>query len=95
MEPAWWGHDPRSVAPDGSFWAGWMPADGDDGWPDGCDGLSRFDGLTPVRYLPGMRVSGMDIAADGSVWLTAVDEADEERLASRYVVTSDAVAAAE
>ena len=96
MLPGGWGAEPHAIAPDGSFWQGWGMSDGS------CEGVSRFDGQTWVRYLPGMCVSwlgGMDIAPDGSVWVHARErEAGEDRFSGSghlYVITPEASAARE
>jgi hypothetical protein len=76
MLPGGWFVAPYAVAPDGSFWAGW-PVRPEEGWGQG---VSRFDGRTWLRYLPGMYVhwlGGMDIAPDGSVWALASEGATE------------------
>ena len=95
MLPGGWFAAPYAVAPDGSFWAGWPNRSEE----DSCQGVSRFDGRTWVRYLPGMCVfwlGGMDIAPDGSVWALAGEGSgadDEPR--HLYVITPEAVAGAE
>jgi hypothetical protein len=53
-----------------------------------CDGLARFDGQTLDRFLPGQCIS-MDIAADGSAWVLA----DEDASTDLYVITPEAVMA--
>ena len=96
------------AAPDGSLWASlWQHGpDGDDPPEAGlwtgeqrgerdrydprCDGLVRFDGETTDHFLPGRCVT-MDIAADGSVWVLT----DEDKGKDLYVITPEAVAAAE
>ena len=93
MLPGGWFVAPYAVAPDGSFWAGW-PRRSQEDWGQG---VSRFDGQTWVRYLPGMYVhwfGGMDIAPDGSVWVLASEGAgvDPQRL---YVITPEAVETSE
>ena len=93
-----WGANPNeyAVAPDGSFWSGWMVYD------TGSDtvrypGISRFDGQTWTRYLPGMFAFAMDIAPDGSVWVVAMDWYDHESAQGPepkpnvYVITPEAV----
>jgi len=94
MLPGGWDAEPYAVAPDGSFWAGWPSRS-----EDGCQGVSRFDGRTWGRYLPGMCVhwlGGMDIAPDGSVWLVARSgPPGSENPSSLYVITPEAVAASE
>ena len=86
-----------AIAPDGSFWAGWSVYDGDTDtvlYP----GISRFDGQTWMRYLPGMAALGMDIAPDGSVWVVARESYDYVAAqgpapeANLYVITPEAVA---
>ncbi len=82
------------VAPDGSFWAGWLARSEE----DSCQGVSHFDGQTWVRYLPGMCLPwlGMAIAPDGSVWVHAFEEGDDEEPFAGpghlYVITPEAVA---
>jgi hypothetical protein len=51
------------------------------------EGTSRFDGSTWQHYLSGHRITSMEVAPDGSVWLLA-----EGNL---YVITPEAVAATE
>jgi hypothetical protein len=93
------------VAPDGSLWFSlWRGADDGDPWDldsAECDGLARFDGETLDRFLPG-RCLLMDIAADGSVWVLATDEAvsvpgeggfPDDQAWGLYVITPEAVAA--
>jgi hypothetical protein len=95
------GTDPRPGAdPEFWDWEAWVA--------DGrllCDGLARFDGNRDDRFLSGRCVS-IDIAANGSVWVLAADEAvrefDDDRGWVRadnttwdlYVITPEAVAAA-
>jgi hypothetical protein len=88
MSPGW-GTTPHkyATAPDGSFWAGWH-------W-NGCDGVSRFDGVTWTHYLPGTCTTRLDIAPDGSVWLLAQDGEDPDIPAHLYVITPEAVGANE
>jgi hypothetical protein len=96
MLPGGWNAGPYAVAPDGSFWAGWPIGGG-----QGCQGVSRFDGRTWVRYLPGMCVPwlGMAIAPDGSMWVHAWEGEDKEDpyagSGHLYVITPEAVAATE
>jgi len=90
MVPAWRAAGyTYAVAPDGSFWAGWNRGEGDE-----CEGISRFDGRTWVRYLPGMCVPrlGMDIAPDGSVWALASEGFGVDEPRYLYVITPEAVA---
>jgi hypothetical protein len=54
-----------------------------------CDGLARFDGQTLARFLPGQCIS-IDIAADGSAWVLA----DEDAGKGLYVITPEAMTAA-
>jgi len=86
--------------PDDVFW-GLGPGTGrpvrsEEDWGQG---VSRFDGRTWVRYLPGMYVPylGMDIAPDGSVWVHAWEGEDREDPYAGpghlYVITPEAVAA--
>jgi hypothetical protein len=53
-----------------------------------CDGLARFDGETLDRFLPGQCIS-MDIAADGSAWVLADEDAGKDL----YVITPEAMTA--
>jgi hypothetical protein len=91
------------AAPDGSLWFSlWRSADDSDyfnldSWE--CDGLARFDGETLDRFLPG-RCLTMDIAADGSVWVLAADDAavvpreggfPDDQTWDLYVVTAKAM----
>ena len=86
-----------AVAPDGSLWAGWDVWDGDRDTVGVCDGISRFDGLTWIRYLSGTCVGlgGMDIAPDGSVWLFATHGPKRDGPSSLYVITPAAAAGTE
>jgi hypothetical protein len=93
------------VASDGSLWVpsrlGVMGRDPDLGGGrrnvcgHGIDGVARFDGETWSRFLPGRCVEVMDIAADGSVWMLASKSDARFPLAHLYVITPEAVAAAE
>ena len=90
MLPGWGVRaDEYAVAPDGSLWANWT----------GRGGISRFDGRTWVRYLPGTFVGGMDVAPDGSMWLIARDRQEPgeppDDSQSLYVITPKAVPASE
>ncbi len=80
------------VAPDGSVW---LPSD---------DGLARFDGRTWMWFLRGNIIEDVDIAADGTVWVQANDleigpqsppASDQDPTTKTYVITPEAVAAAE
>jgi hypothetical protein len=102
MLPGGWVIAPYAVAPDGSFWAGWRMKDREEPQaPSRCEGVSRFDGRTWMRYLPGRCVGffgWMDIAPDGSVWVLSLEGEDpEDRYAGQglYVITPEAVAATE
>ena len=85
--PSW--SDVR-VAPDGSIWAAAMR-----GWnsreepicSQGLAGVVHFDGVTWSRHLSDLCVDGMDIAADGSLWVLADD--------GLYVITPEAMAGKE
>ena len=72
-----------------------------------CDGLTRFDGQTLDRFLPGRCIS-MDVAADGSVWVLAADDLPwvfdhevegwglaDDHTWDLYVITPEAVTATE
>ena len=98
MSPGW-GTTPQeyTAAPDGSFWAGWTVYVSDGAVDESRCGVSRFDGLTWTRYLPGMCVGRLDIAPDGSVWLAAAegDGSEWDLPYSLYVITPEAVGASE
>ena len=87
-----------AVAPDGSFWAGWSVFDGDRD-TDLYPGISRFDGQTWMRYLPGMaafrdghRPGWFGVGGrKGVVRLRAAQGPEPE--ANLYVITPEAVAA--
>ncbi|MGD8485914.1 MAG: hypothetical protein PVG27_13230 [Chloroflexota bacterium] len=89
MRPAGWHWGTYDVAPDGSYWAGWsVQGNPEEGRPR-CEGVSRFDGLTWERHLPGKCIDDMDIAPDGSVWVIADDQEGKDL----YAITPEAVAA--
>jgi hypothetical protein len=87
--------DAFEVAPDGGLWVSlWRGITG-----YACDGLARFDGVALDRFLPG-RCLLMDIAADGSVWVVAADDAavvpeegrfPDDQTWGLYVITPEAV----
>jgi hypothetical protein len=93
------------VAPDGTLWVpsrlGVLGRDPDLGGGQrnvcghGIDGVARFDGETWSRFLAGRCVEAMDITTDGSVWLLASRSDARFPLARVYVITPEAVAAAE
>jgi len=94
MLPGGWDIGPYAVAPDGTFWAGWLARSEE----DSCQGVSHFDGQSWVRYLPGLCISGMAIAPDGSMWVIALEEDEEGPYYGPghfYVITPEAVAASE
>ena len=85
-----------------------MPDDAPQDWSSqlampraGCDGLVSFDGSDSHRYLSGLCVHDIDIAADGSAWVLAnewVGTRDAPQMVGPvdlYVITPEAVAAAE
>ena len=93
--------DMLRVAPDGSAWVN--VADPDAG-PESleCGGLGRFDGTTWASYLPGTCVVDYGFTPDGSAWVAAVYEDSipetfqaPDRVVDTYVITPEAVAAAE
>jgi hypothetical protein len=75
------------VAPDGSVWS----ASGSP--PDGCHGVSHFDGVTWDRFLTDLCVGPLDITADGAVWLLATEPG--AGLLSPYVIAPEAMVATE
>jgi hypothetical protein len=81
------------VAPDASFWVGL--SHGIDGPTRTCHGVGHFDGVSWERYLPNRCVAAIDIAADGSVWLLAMQEGEYDKPLDLYVITPEAVAAGE
>jgi hypothetical protein len=98
MSPGWFAAPHKyATAPDGSFWAGWTVYVSDGAVDESRCGVSRFDGLTWTRYLPGMCVGRLDIAPDGSVWLAAAegDGSEWDLPYSLYVITPEAVGASE
>jgi hypothetical protein len=102
---------------DGRLWIG-VGGDGggsDSGWPNmalppplgssnGPVGVLAFDGISWSQYLAGLHVNRVDVAADGSIFATALhaclgdcEETGDRDLtqAGLYVITPEAAAAAE
>lgn len=82
------------VAPDQSVW---YPASGAADDTGRCGGVARFDGTTATQYLTDHCVSDLDISPDGKVWVRAIqlDPSNETDVVHTYVITPEAVAAAE
>ena len=89
------------VAPDGSVWVGLETdtqshTDGDTMVESRCAGVGHLEGKTWHRYLTDRCIEALGIAADGSVWMLAGESVGEAgRTSSVYVITPEAVAAAE
>jgi hypothetical protein len=84
------------AGPDGSIWFDPTVPD-DEAWVGtDCDGVANFDGRELQRYLRGMCIYAMDIAPDGAVWLQGrLPTADDTQPIDTYVITPEAVGAAE
>jgi hypothetical protein len=81
------------VAPDASLWVGL--SHGIESPTRTCHGIGHFDGASWERYLPDRCVTAIDTAADGSVWLLAMHEGEDDTPLDTYVITPEAVAASE
>jgi hypothetical protein len=98
-----------AVDHEGNLWAGWdydwfgwdYDSDDDIASDPRCDGVRRFDGSTWTTFLPSMCVSDIDIASDGTVWVTLPGDPSLDWIpghghgADLYVITPEAVAGTE
>ncbi len=78
------------MAPDGSvLFAVVTPAD------DFCEDVGHFDGVTWDRHLLDLCVHAIDISTDGTIWVVAQETSGPNGPRHLYVITPEAVAAAE
>ena len=76
--------------PSGSVWfAVVTPAD------DFCEGVGHLDGVTWDRHLLDLCVHATDSSSDGTMWIVAKEKRGPNGPRHLYVITPEAVAAAE